>query len=624
MIAIAAAVALGFSYGRSEPLGQIGTRFWLMDAPEVMQGAWRGLTQRPPPCVHSAPTMPLTAVHVCAAGTWIFPSVQTPGTSQAAGATYDGAPNDEFGVWSDCSSYTYSPDATATTPYIRHAGAVTTNQLMCLAYTTYIVGTSCVDSGPTMSVELASLDGGTNYDAAQGTIVSPFTTNNANSKKLCEYNTITKATGMVHNQWAYLPRMNDGRALCPPTFSAARAEVASWNAVAGTRSYSYATSILQPENVASITFSCATSTPPSTPPPSPAPPSTPPPPSSPPSPPSPPSTPPAPPSPPSPPLPSAPPSPPPPPPPPSPPPYNPTVSFSLRVSGAVESYAWPIVLDEIQDSVASSMGGLDPSRVLVEVTSGSVLITITLITTSSSDASSLLSTANTLLSSPATATSMFSAVTSLSITVTAIASAPAIIAVPLSLSPPPPPDSGGGGGGGGGGAPIGIIAGGGGGAAVLLLALLGFLYWRSPARRARSPQKSNTIDLELAPTAPVTNVKVAKNAKAKSAPGDLFKVQKKYDAFLTHDWGIDAAHTNHERVKKVKHALDASGLTCWFDEEKMRGDVNKQMTDGMHAAAPSTSSHFAPYLTSPSHLPTSPQALRRLDASSSSSPRITS
>ena len=133
-----------------------------------------------------------------------------------------------------------------------------------------------------------------------------------------------------------------------------------------------------------------------------------------------------------------------------------------------------------------------------------------------------------------------------------------------------------------------------------------------------------TIDLELAPTAPVTNVKVAKNAKAKSAPGDLFKVQKKYDAFLTHDWGIDAAHTNHERVKKVKHALDASGLTCWFDEEKMRGDVNKQMTDGMHAAAPSTSSHFAPYLTSPSHLPTSPQALRRLDASSSSSPRITS
>ena len=54
MIAIAAAVALGFSYGRSEPLGQIGTRFWLMDAPEVMQGAWRGLTQRPPPCVGRA------------------------------------------------------------------------------------------------------------------------------------------------------------------------------------------------------------------------------------------------------------------------------------------------------------------------------------------------------------------------------------------------------------------------------------------------------------------------------------------------------------------------------------------------------------------------------------------
>ena len=55
-----------------------------------------------------------------------------------------------------------------------------------------------------------------------------------------------------------------------------------------------------------------------------------------------------------------------------------------------------------------------------------------------------------------------------------------------------------------------------------------------------------------------------------------------FDVFLTHDWGTDVqGRNNHERVSKVNAALSAAGLVTWFDEERMRGDVVQQMTDGI-------------------------------------------
>jgi hypothetical protein len=55
-----------------------------------------------------------------------------------------------------------------------------------------------------------------------------------------------------------------------------------------------------------------------------------------------------------------------------------------------------------------------------------------------------------------------------------------------------------------------------------------------------------------------------------------------YDVFLSHDWGTDVqGRNNHERVSKVNAALSAAGLVTWFDEERMRGDVVQQMTDGI-------------------------------------------
>ena len=55
--------------------------------------------------------------------------------------------------------------------------------------------------------------------------------------------------------------------------------------------------------------------------------------------------------------------------------------------------------------------------------------------------------------------------------------------------------------------------------------------------------------------------------------------QEAYDVFVAHDWGVDGS--NHARVAAVNDALKRAGLVTWFDEERMRGDIVQQMTDGI-------------------------------------------
>ena len=60
----------------------------------------------------------------------------------------------------------------------------------------------------------------------------------------------------------------------------------------------------------------------------------------------------------------------------------------------------------------------------------------------------------------------------------------------------------------------------------------------------------------------------------------------KFDCFLTHDWGEDElGRDNHARVSKVYVRLKDAGLRPWFDEEFMRGDVNKTMMDALGNSA---------------------------------------
>mmetsp|Transcript_17723 Transcript_17723/g.25570 ORF Transcript_17723/g.25570 Transcript_17723/m.25570 type:complete len:643 (+) Transcript_17723:39-1967(+) len=54
---------------------------------------------------------------------------------------------------------------------------------------------------------------------------------------------------------------------------------------------------------------------------------------------------------------------------------------------------------------------------------------------------------------------------------------------------------------------------------------------------------------------------------------------QKTDVFLTHDWGIN--QFNHKRVARVNKALQSRGITTWFDDEQMEGDIKSKMTSGI-------------------------------------------
>ena len=55
--------------------------------------------------------------------------------------------------------------------------------------------------------------------------------------------------------------------------------------------------------------------------------------------------------------------------------------------------------------------------------------------------------------------------------------------------------------------------------------------------------------------------------------GNVFALQKtkKYDAFITHDWGFVNGRSNHARVLQLAEALRKRGVTFWVDEEQMTG-----------------------------------------------------
>ena len=67
-----------------------------------------------------------------------------------------------------------------------------------------------------------------------------------------------------------------------------------------------------------------------------------------------------------------------------------------------------------------------------------------------------------------------------------------------------------------------------------------------------------------------------------SPPGKPPPVSWKFDVFLTHDWGSDElGRDNHARVSKINYALKQMGFVTWFDEERMRGNINEQMAQGI-------------------------------------------
>ena len=52
--------------------------------------------------------------------------------------------------------------------------------------------------------------------------------------------------------------------------------------------------------------------------------------------------------------------------------------------------------------------------------------------------------------------------------------------------------------------------------------------------------------------------------------------------FLSHNWGTDElGRDNHRRVLIINKELKRMGYKTWFDEDQLRGDIDKQMAKGI-------------------------------------------
>ena len=110
------------------------------------------------------------------------------------------------------------------------------------------------------------------------------------------------------------------------------------------------------------------------------------------------------------------------------------VDFALRLAGDVSSFT-PSVRTEMKSAIAAR-AGVDPSAVMVTVTSGSVIVGVRILTPPAM-ATSVQSAMASATSSPSSATAMLASVTGVSIAVLAVVTPPII----ANVAPPPPPSS---------------------------------------------------------------------------------------------------------------------------------------------------------------------------------------
>ena len=108
------------------------------------------------------------------------------------------------------------------------------------------------------------------------------------------------------------------------------------------------------------------------------------------------------------------------------------VEFALRLAGDVSSFT-PSVRTEMKSAIAAR-AGVDPSAVMVTVTSGSVIVGVR-IRTATAMATSVQSAMASATSSPSSAAAMFASVPGISIAVLAVVTPPTV----ANVQPSPPP-----------------------------------------------------------------------------------------------------------------------------------------------------------------------------------------
>ena len=112
--------------------------------------------------------------------------------------------------------------------------------------------------------------------------------------------------------------------------------------------------------------------------------------------------------------------------------------------------------------------------------------------------------------------------------------------------------------------------------------------WEVALRRAAETTTSRVLDQAVSSGAELGGPELG--SQSSTVGGSQSSTERgsgmAFSAFLTHDWGTDEkGRDNHSRVAAVHAALSAAGLRCWFDEEQMQGDINKQMTKGIDNSA---------------------------------------
>ena len=108
---------------------------------------------------------------------------------------------------------------------------------------------------------------------------------------------------------------------------------------------------------------------------------------------------------------------------------------------------------------------------------------------------------------------------------------------------------------------------------IALLAVAGaFIYYRYSRKNETNPNNAYDNDEDI--------IWAVEKKNEDSSWGDD---EKRFDAFLTHNWGMDAQdRDNHERVVRFKNELQKSGIDqMWLDEERMMGNIVQQMCDGI-------------------------------------------
>lgn len=60
------------------------------------------------------------------------------------------------------------------------------------------------------------------------------------------------------------------------------------------------------------------------------------------------------------------------------------------------------------------------------------------------------------------------------------------------------------------------------------------------------------------------------------------EIEPRTDVFLFHNWGEDeSGRDNHQRVTIINKELKVRGYKTWFDEEKISGNIDKKMAQGI-------------------------------------------